>query len=233
MGSPGAAVTAGTCPSVPCYISLQAAQEFRDNSKGEVMAETGRGLLAHRRAPLPAERCQPRQDPRPGRDSRWCRLCRAVLGHAGRSRTVGWQRGGAPSLRAPGTWPAERTVLSTRPRTDAVHRAHRAQHLAPHHRSAPALPLCSQHSRAQPVFPAPHLKANPSQPHSPQGTEPVGPRRGVGSSSGAPALQEATECSCFPGPSNAFGHGAKISELPAQSWGPEVSPPHWAGTWGH
>lgn len=46
---------------------------------------------------------------------------------------------------APGTWPVERTVLSTRPRTDAVQRAHRAQHPAPHHGSAPALPpLCAR-----------------------------------------------------------------------------------------
>ena len=49
---------------------------------------------------------------------------------------------------APGPAPtrcSEHTVLSTRPRTDAVQRAHRAQHPAPHHGSAPALPpLCAR-----------------------------------------------------------------------------------------
>lgn len=129
MGYPGAAVAAGTRPSVPRYISLQAAQEFRGNSKGEAMAEPGWGMLAHRGAALPAGRCQPRRDPQPGRDSRWCRLCRAVLGHAGRSRTVGSQWGGAPYLRAPGAW-------------HLAGGAHRAQHPAPHQRGAASTP-CS------------------------------------------------------------------------------------------
>lgn len=92
---------------------------------------------------------------------------------------------------APGTWPAERTVLSTRPRTDA----HTVLSTRP--RTTAQLPLSplSAPGRAQPVFPAPHLKASPSQPRSPRGAEPVGPRQSVGrgSSSGAPALQEATE----------------------------------------
>lgn len=115
-------------------------------------------------------------------------------------------RRGAPCS-APGPAPtrcSEHTVLSTRPRTTAQLPL------------SPSAPGC-----AQPVFPAPHLKANPSQPHSPQGTEPVGPRRGVGSSSGAPAFLD---------PQMRL---AKISELLAQSWGREVSLPHWAGTWGH
>lgn len=83
---------------------------------------------------------------------------------------------------APGPAPtrcSEHTVLSTRPRTTA---------------QLPLSPL-SAPGRAQPVFPAPHLKASPSQPRSPRGAEPVGPRQSVGrgSSSGAPALQKATE----------------------------------------
>lgn len=108
----------------------------------------------------------------------------AVQGHAGAGRALPHRGLAAGRCHGPRGHPGPGTE-------PAGCSEHRAQHPAPHRlhagsagsagstgstpRSAPAPHRC-----AQPVFPAQHLKANPSLPRPPRGHAAMGPQQGVG-----------------------------------------------------